>query len=517
MGFDWFRDRAKPIAVYGCLAMVSGCATVGPDYAAPDAAWLDHVETDLYGEAVTLSPDGAEDISQWWTRFNDPVLDSLMVEARKENPGLRIAALRILESRALAESAGATLYPQSQTISADAAYVQTDNETGDEGFSTWSAGFGIGWELDFWGKFQRGIESADAAYFASVANQRDAQVLLTAQVADLYWRYRTIELRIDVLNDNAAQQRRSFDITRQMFEAGQQSELDLQQAKTQYLGTLSSLPALEQARLQLRNAISALLGRAPSDLAVLTPIELPLPVGGTLLTDALPAALIQQRPDVRASLWQVAAQSAQIGIAEAEFYPSIAIGGSLVWSGNSLVAGESGPTLGIGPALSWNIFDWGRLENNVRIQDARLQQAIENYRATVINAAREINDAAIALSKTAEQRVLLEQTVVASDRSLELAQARYREGYAGFQRVLDAQRVVFTQADRKLQNDGAHLSAVVALFKSLGGGWRPDQLDTLLPATTREQMEQRTDWGDLLTIPVIDASGPPEPETESSP
>ena len=511
--------RRWPAAVM--VLALAACTTVGPDYQPPDDTWLTGLEESVYGVSVTLTPEGGQDLSNWWQQFEDPVLDSLIESAREVNPGLRMAALRVLEARALAAAAGATLYPQAQTVTADAAYAKRSSGPGESGFSSWDAGLSIGWELDFWGRFQRGIESADAAYFASVANQRDAQVLLAATVADTYWRYRIVEQRIDILNKNAEQQGRSYEITRQMFEAGQQSELDLQQAKTQYLATLSSLPALEGGREQLVNALSALLALGPGDLREALASDAPLPTDHTVVLDELPGVLIQRRPDVRASLWAVAAQSAQIGVAEAEYYPSIAIGGSLGWSGNSLTAVDSVGVVGAGPALRWTVFDWGRIANNVRIQDARLQQSLEIYRNTVLNAAREINDASIALDKSSEQRVLLAETVSASERALEIATTRYREGYADFQRVLDAQRVVFTQADRKLQNDGQHLIAIVAIYKALGGGWSPDQVQDMLPAATLQQMQDRSDWGDLPTQPVQDLVQPPvegnDPTTEPTP
>ena len=248
------------------MLALAACTTVGPDYQPPDDTWLTGLEESVYGVSVTLTPEGGQDLSNWWQQFEDPILDSLIESAREVNPGLRLAALRVLEARALAAAAGATLYPQAQTVTADAAYAKRSSGPGESGFSSWDAGLSIGWELDFWGRFQRGIESADAAYFASVANQRDAQVLLAATVADTYWRYGIVEQRIDILNKNAEQQGRSYEITRQMFEAGQQSELDLQQAKTQYLATPSSLPALEGGREQLVNALSALLALGPGDL-----------------------------------------------------------------------------------------------------------------------------------------------------------------------------------------------------------------------------------------------------------
>jgi len=209
-----------------------------------------------------------------------------------------------------------------------------------------------------------------------------------------------------------------------------------------------------------------------------------------------------RRPDIRAAAWQVAAQSAQIGIAEADFYPHISLTGSIGWSGNSLSASPDTGTLVVGPAMTWNIFDHGRIENNVRVQDARLQQLIEQYQDTVLQAAREIDDAAISVVKTAEQQQILEQSVNAAKRSLVLANSRYREGYADFQRVLDAQRSLFSQAERELVNQGSHVSAVVALYKALGGGWLDIPVQQLIPKQMRDTMQQRSDWGDLLNSPL---------------
>lgn len=490
------------------LLGLAGCTTVGPDYREPDIDWLQQLETSLYGETITLAPERASELSAWWQQFNDPILNVLIDRARTANPSLRIAALRVLESRAVMAGAAALDYPQLQTVSADAAYLQRSQGLGSNGASSWSAGARLGWELDFWGRFERAQQSADAAFFASIANQRDAQVLVTASVADAYWQYRVIEQRIQVLEHNARLQTRSFDITRQMFEAGQQSELDLQQAKAQYLATQSTLPGLLAAQQQLANALATLLGQPPGAVTDLAQAAPPLPSVVEVAVADMPAVMIQRRPDVRASLWQVAAQSAQIGIAEAQLYPAISLGGQLSWSGNSLIDQNAPATLGVGPLLSWTVFDWGRIDSEIRVQDARLQQLIEVYRQTALNAAREINDAAIAVQRTHEARLLLEQTVIASERALTLATSRYREGYADFQRVLDAQRAVFSQADRKLQNDSAHLSAVVSLFAAMGGGWLPQNVSDALPDDTRAMMMQRTDWGDLMTLEWHDPSKP---------
>jgi NodT family efflux transporter outer membrane factor (OMF) lipoprotein len=374
----------------------------------------------------------------------------------------------------------------------------------------------MGWELDFWGRFQRGIESADAAFFASIANQQDVQVLVSAQVADLYFAYRTTQGRIGIAHENAAIQKRSFEITQRIFNSGGDSELDLQQAKTQYLATLATIPQLESTLIQTRNALSALLGRAPGDLPELAGPEYKLPGIEAVGIQEIPASLLTRRRDIRTAAWQVAAQSAQIGIAEADYYPAISLLGAIGWSGSSLSGSPTVGNLGIGPALIWNIFDYGRIENNVRVQDARLQQLIEQYQETVLQAAREIDDTAIGVVKTAEQQEILDQSVIAARRALEIANTRYREGYSDFQRVLDAQRALFVQAESQLINQGSHISSVIGLYKGLGGGWEQTPVEQLIPEEVRRTMQERSDWGNLLTAPIPDSRTNPPPAPGAS-
>ena len=201
-------------------------------------------------------------------------------------------------------------------------------------------------------------------------------------------------------------------------------------------------------------------------------------------------------------LWNVAAQSAQIGIAKAELYPSISLFGSIGWSENSLGATPDVATQSIGPMFKWNIFDYGRIKNNILVQDARLQQLITVYQGQALQAAREVDDAAITILKTAEQQDILTQSVASAARALALANTRYKEGYAGFQRVLDAQRAKFAQEDRELVNQSAHISAVISLYKALGGGWVNTPVERMVKDEVKETMKQRVDWGDKLAEPL---------------
>ncbi len=500
------------------LLLLSACTTLGPDYQEPQAPWLKQWRTTLYGLSASTQARNESDLHFWWQLFNDQQLNRLIDGVRKDNPGLRMAGLRILESRAQLGIADSSRHPQLQQLGSSVSYVNTRDQGGalpdsSQSFVSYQLGFNLAWELDFWGRFRRAVEAADAAYFSALSNQRDAQVILVAQTADLYFSYRTTEQRIVIARKNALIQKRSLEITEQLYRKGQGSELDLQQAKTQYLATLATIPDLQLGLVKTRNALATLLGRPPGDLVELQNLPAELPRIDNPLIKAVPAQQLLQRPDVRTAAWQVAAQSAQIGIAEADFYPSINLLGSLGWSGNTVNGSPNTSLLTAGPSLTWHLFDHGRIANNVRVQDARLQLLIEQYQQTVLQAAREIDDAAYSVIKRQEQQAILHDSVVAAERSLEIANKRYQEGYSGFQRVLDAQRAVATQADRELTNQGSHISAVIALYKALGGGWLDPPIEALIPDTVRDTMQQRTDWGDLLNAPL---PAQESPATETS-
>lgn len=496
----------------GLLLGLAACAPLGPDYQDPDIHWLADWQPELYGE--TQQDAEATDLSQWWQRFHDPVLTDLVEKVRLENPALRIAGLRILESRALQGVATGLQYPQVQQLTAQGAYVDQQRGSGmDQELRTGEAAFSLGWEMDFWGRFRRAVESADAAYFASVTNQQDVQVLLAAQVASLYYSYKTTLKRIEIARNNVVLQKRSFDITEKLYNEGQDSELDLQQAKSQYLGTQATIPGLQLALQQQRNALSALLGRPPGDLPELDAVDSSLPELQPLSLSEVPANLLLRRPDVRTAAWSAAAQSAQIGVAKADMYPALSLFGSFGWSGSSVELTPNITTFAAGPALTWNLFNYGRLRNNVRVQDARLQQALEGYRSSVLNAAREIDDAANRIAQTGASQIILDQSLTAAERSLEIATRRYREGYSDFQRVLDAQARTFTQSDRAIVNRGDHVAAIIGLYQALGGGWQEAAINTVIPEEVRNTMSERTHWGDLLKDPLIT---PPTPSESGS-
>lgn len=492
----------------GALGL-GGCMRVGPDFQPPGEAWLGQWRSPAIEQASQQRPEA--DIREWWRVFDDPLLDRLIAEADAHNAGLRIAGLRVMEARAQLGIARSGRYPQLQQASADSLYLDRDQSGGrnpqDSRFWQHSLGLDIGWELDFWGRFSRAIESADAAYFAAEANYEDVLVLLRAQVAETYFALRTTEARLRVARRNAEQQKRSFEITERLFASGESDELDLQQAKTQYLGTLSSIPEFEDQVARTRNALAVLLGRPPGPLPELAEREGLIPLLDRAVLQDVPADLLRRRPDIRAAELNVAAQSALIGVAKSDLYPSLSLLGSIVWSTSSLDGAPDTLDMVGGPSLRWNILDYGRISNNVRVQDARLQQLIEVYRDSVRQAAREADDAARGLSKALERERILREAAVSAERSLTLASAQYREGYADFQRVLDAQRALLVQQDGYLVTRNSAVSSLIALYKALGGGWHSTR--PRIDEASRMQMQRRTDWGDLLDEPP-----PPDEERE---
>ncbi|EEB79204.1 efflux transporter, outer membrane factor lipoprotein, NodT family [marine gamma proteobacterium HTCC2148] len=496
----------RALAATCATLALQACTNLGPDYQEPEVSWLQDWETDLYGQVLS-SPTEEEDLQFWWQAFNDTTLNGLIDTARTENPTLRLAGLAVLESRALLGIATGSQYPQVQQ--ANGSWARVDNwptegrSSGDHSdLNSYNVGFNVGWEMDFWGRYRRSIESADAAFFASLTNQQNAQVLMAAQVAQAYYSYLTIANQIEISKENAELQERSLEITNNLFESGQSAELDVQQARTQYLATLSSIPNLEISLRQVENALSVLLGRSPGDMPELEGVAQGLPTLNPVFIDAFPAALLMRRPDVRTAAWSVAAQSAQIGVAKADLYPSVSLFGTIGWSGNSLNATTDTLSTGIGPSFSWNLFNYDRIENSVRVQDARLQQAIEGYQLTVLAAASEIDDAAISVVKTKEQQLLLAEALKAADRSLVLSTKRYQEGYSDFQRVLSAQQARAARSSAYVANQGAHISGVIAFYKALGGGWQPAGPEDLVPQEIRDIMQERTDWNGMLNDPV---------------
>jgi NodT family efflux transporter outer membrane factor (OMF) lipoprotein len=509
------RLRGGAIALAGAV-LLAACRTVGPDFQRPQVPWL------ASWNGGSLAPLAAQSrgarsgqLETWWRNFNDPVLDQLITLAQRANPGVRTAGLRIMEARAQLGIAGSTRYPQVQQATGQLLHVGEERSGGpgpDTSATAFNTAFNISWELDFWGKFSRSIEAADASYLASIAQYDDLQVLMAAQVAGLYCSIRTLEARLLIAQENAAVQRRSLEITERLFKSGHESELDVEQARSLYLGTLATIPLLEASLRQAQNALSILLARPPGPLPEMDPGKNQIPHAGLAAIVDLPADALRRRPDVRAAEMQLAAQSALIGVSAADLYPSISLLGSLGLSATSVSGAPQVLSWAVGPGLVWNVFDHGRLTNTVLVQDARFQQLYEQYQDAVLRAAREVDDAAVGFARTGEQIALLADAVKAAQRSLDIATIQYREGLTDFQRVIDSERNLFSQQDLLVTSRGNLTQSLIAIYKAMGGGWEPGRNRPVVDDATREAMGRRSDWKGILAVP-LPAPGPDARQT----
>jgi NodT family efflux transporter outer membrane factor (OMF) lipoprotein len=495
------------------FALLSACTTVGPDYVPPENPIPDDWKPSS-NEGLTTSD---EELARWWDLFDDPVMSELVRLALRQNYSLELAGLRVLEARAQLGVATGARYPQQQFAAGGVSRIAPSENAGGaaDAFSQYDLGASISWEIDFWGRFQRGIESADARLAASVAAYDSAVVLLISQVVDSYAAVRTLEEQLEIARFNLDIQQRSYDMAEVLYRNGQDSELDVQQALTLLLSTKSTIPDLETQLHQAKNALSTLLGQATGSVDALLG-EGEIPEVPDQLAIGIPADLVRRRPDVRQAELQAVAQNALIGVAVADLYPSISIGGAFGVASISGSAGGGGAselfssdsvTYNAGASITWPFLNYGRIRNNIRVQDARLQQALVAYQQTVIEAAREVDDAIAALAGNQEQETILADTVTAAKRSNELSVLRYREGFSGYQRVLDAQKSLFTQQSRYVENRGNSVRFLVAVYRALGGGWEVRQGRPFVDEDTMNVMRARTNWGALLDSPVIQESG----------
>jgi NodT family efflux transporter outer membrane factor (OMF) lipoprotein len=497
------------------VVFLCGCS-LGPNFSKPKAAvaptWLDaddwRVKT------------GPAEYKNWWKAFNDPVLDRLIDRAYQGNLSLRIAGVRVLEARAQLGIATGRLYPQMQQASGSLQEIRTSERSAlgalvgsspaprvDNIFDYWQDQIGINasWEIDFWGRFRRAIESADANLRATVADYDSALVSLTADVTNSYIVIRTLSKRLGIARQNVETQKENLKIAEDRFQYGMASRLDVEQAKTLLNGTSASIPEFETQLRQAKNGLSLLLGMLPSDLADILEGSSEIPVSPPQIVAGIPNDLLRRRPDVRSAEYQAAAQSAQIGVAKADLYPAFSLTGMfgfLSTNVNSFTLNEmfdwKSRTFQVGPSVQWNIFNYGRITNNVRVQDARLEQLLIAYQNTVLKAHKEVEDALVAFLKAQERAEFLGRSAAAAKTTLDLAVEQYREGLKDFTTVLIAEQALLSEQDNLTVTLGNLSSNLVAVYRGLGGGWEIREGNELVPSAVKEEMAKRTNWGSLL-------------------
>ena len=494
----------QALAMFALL--LSGCTMVGPNYVRPKAEvspnWMEAGDKRVQNESG--------DYRNWWQAFNDPALNRLIDRAYRENLSLRIAGVRVLEARAQLGIAIGEIYPQTQQAFGFLQYNRTSEKAPNFispllNFRQSELGFQAAWELDFWGKFRRAIESANASWFATIADYDSVLVSLTADVANSYILIRTLERRIDIAHQNVETQRESLKIAEARFQYGTASQLDVEQAKTVLYNTEASIPALETQLRQVKDALNVLLGLPPSDLPdfLKGPSEIPVSPPGVIVS--IPADLLRRRPDIRSAEYQAAAQCAQIGVAKADLFPAFSLTGTFGFLSSDVgkfslsdMFQWKSRTGQIGPSFQWNIFNYGQITNNVRVQDARFEQLLIAYQNAVLKAQQEVEDALVAFLRAQERAEFLAQSTAAAKNSFNLAILQYREGIKDFTTVLTAQQALLNEQDNLATTLGNISSNLVGVYRALGGGWEIREGKELVSPDVKEEMARRTNWGRLL-------------------
>jgi NodT family efflux transporter outer membrane factor (OMF) lipoprotein len=517
------RDaRRRGAVALGALALALAGCSIGPDFITPKAK----VEANFREARDGVINSKRETYQRWWTGFRDPTLNRLVETAYQQNLTLLEAGTRVLQARAQLGVAVGDLYPQSQQASGNTTYMQpsgTDAVSNPNGGQSqfWRADFSgqLNWELDFWGKFRHGVESADAAYLASIASYDDVLVTLLGDVATTYIGIRTLESQIRIAQENVVKQKDALQIARARFEGGATSELDVFQAQNVLAQTQAAVPQLTAQLLAGQAALAVLLGETPARIASELRPSHGIPVAAANVAVGIPADLLRRRPDVRAAELKALAQSAQVGMAEADLYPAFALGGAFgtlvsATNGHSLSQLFTSPSLtfAFSPSFSWPILNYGQITNNVRVEDAKLQGLLIDYQNTVLAAQRDVETGLAGYVEGRKQAAYLKISVEAANNALKVALTEYQLGSRDFTTVLTAEQNLYQAQTSYAASVGNVAVNLTKTYRALGGGWQIRDGREFVDDATRDQMRNRTNWGDVLP-----PAGQPKPEPPGLP
>jgi len=416
-------------------------------------------------------------LAEWWRQFRDPVLDGLVADALAANLDLAAAQAQLREARARRALAGAQLGPI-VNASASGSRRRASAESGNGATAElYSAGFDASWELDVFGGLRRGVEATEADVGASADQLRDTRVSLVAEVALNYVDLRAAERQLVVAEESVTSREETYKLARWRLQAGLVSELDVAQARTDLESTRAALPALRTSATEARHRLAVLLGRTPGELEARLVATAAVPLAADSVAVGIPADTLRQRPDVRAAERQLAAQTARLGEAEAARYPSFSLSGALGLEALGLAAlgSSDAVTRSLLGNITAPIFDAGRIDANVAIQDARLEQARLAYQSAVLGAFEDVENALVAVANSAERRLQLESAAVSARDTLQIARHRYASGLADFLAVLESQRTLLSLEEQLAGTTGNLARAQIQLYKALGGGWSPDR------------------------------------------
>jgi NodT family efflux transporter outer membrane factor (OMF) lipoprotein len=508
------QEHLLSFALAIVLSLTQGCLKVGPDFAPPEVSVLSNwLEAD--DKRVEQEP---ANYRTWWESFGDTALSNVIDTAYHQNKSLAVAGVRVIEARAQLGVAVGSLYPQTQQLNPSVNYNRVSQYSYSSAASSadhvpvqntyWQdqMNLNVAWELDFWGKFRRAVESADATLRQTVADYDSALVTLTADAANAYIQIRTIEKRLEIARENVQTQRESLKLAEARFLGGATSERDVEQARTILYNTESAIPIFEMQLRQSKDALSVLLGIPPDNLMDFLNGSKGIPVPPPNVAIGIPADLVRRRPDVRSAELQAEAQCAQIGVAKAYLYPAFSLGGYFGVQATDVAGSKladmfrsNAASATLGPSIQWNILNYGQITNNIRVQDARFQELLLSYQNTVLRAQQEVEDYLAGFLRYQENSESLALSATAAKHSLDLAFIQYSQGSTDFTTVLTAQQALLNAQDSLAIAMGDIALNLVGIYRALGGGWEIRLGEDVLPPDVKEMMARRTNWGNLLS------------------
>ncbi|HZQ45770.1 MAG TPA: efflux transporter outer membrane subunit [Verrucomicrobiae bacterium] len=489
------------------LAVVLVSCKVGPNYTTPMAKVAGHWTENL---ALTNRAYGTAEI-YWWRNFDDPVMDRLIESAYSNNLSLQVAGARILETRAQLNRSIGNLFPQQQGIAGQVLYTRLNPGLVsilpgvNQNFVMDQFLFSATWEPDFWGKYRRGIESDRANYFVTIADYDNALITIISDVASSYVNIRTTEARLRVATQNVEIQKESLRIASARYKAGETGERDVQQATTQLAQTEANIPQLKESLAQSQNGLAVLLGETPDRVSQYLTGPSRIPTAPETVAAGIPKDLLRRRPDVQAAGLAAASKSALIGVARSQMYPSFSLTGQFGINGANQGSGSlsdifnwQSRAINAAGSFFFPILNYGRLVNQVRVQDAQFQAAVLNYQNTVLSAQQEVENSLAFFTYAQQAASLLERAATASRRSTALAMTQYTGGQADYTTVLTAEQAQLGVEDSLVNTQGNVVLALISVYRALGGGWQLREGHDVIPEGVKAEMARRTDWGKLL-------------------
>lgn len=475
MCYSQAMNRSTLILTAICIwPILTGCARVGPDYVEPamdgPASWQAAIDRE---RGLSENQPDPELLAEWWTLLGDPLLSEFIHRAVAGNLDLEQARARLVAARAGRDGSSAGLLPRLDFRAATTKNWHGGAESTFSSSSSYAMGFDAGWEPDLFGGTHRSVEAAQAQADASREDLRDILVTLTAEVGLNYIDARTFQARLQIARDNLAAQEETFALTEARYQSGLIDELAVQQAKYLLSGTRAQIPALRTGLAEAENRLAVLLGRPPGSLHDQLRTMAPLPSLPQSVAVGIPADTLRRRPDIRRAERSLAAQTARIGVATAELYPSFTLSGSVGL--DALSAGKlfnsASRSASFGPGVKLPIFDAGAIRANIRIQSALQEEALAGYRAAVLTALKEVENGLTAYAEEQERNQALHQSAEAAGQAAALAEMQFQAGLVNFTAVLDARRSLLSFEDQLAQSAGTMTLNLIRLYKALGGGW----------------------------------------------